>query len=93
MYIIPDRLELQFPRIKQGYFSIKGYSGKDNLKLLCNWICIELIQKERSWRSIREELKLDDDYFLESFFCKSTGLYPQDFARYWNKKRKEHLEK
>ncbi len=87
MYIIPDILERQFTHIDQGYFSIKGYSHEDTLKILCNWICLELIKKERSWLSIREELKLEDDNLLEPFFYKSTGLNPQNFSDYWKKRR------
>lgn len=93
MYIIPDMLELLFSHIHQGYFSIKGYSREDNLKILCNWICRELIINERSWLSIREELNLDDDNLLEPFFYKSTGLHPQDLADYWKEMRWQRSEK
>lgn len=83
MYIVPDLLELQFPHVIQGYFSRKVHSREDKLKILCNWICIELIANKRSWSSIREELKLEENNPLESYFHSTMGLSPQDFADYW----------
>ncbi|MDA3810261.1 MAG: hypothetical protein PF518_07995 [Spirochaetaceae bacterium] len=70
---------------------MKGFPREDYLKILCNWICLELIEKERSWLSIRDELNLNDDNFLEPFFYKSTGLNPQDFAEYWRSYDKRTL--
>jgi len=86
MYIVPDILELQFPQVSQGYFHNKSFSPEDNLNILCNWICFELISKGRSWLSIREELKLEDNNSLEPYFYRATGFNPRDFAEYWGKR-------
>ncbi len=93
MYIVPDRQDLQFPQISQGYFSLKGFSRDDKLKILCNWICYELTAKERNWLSIREELKLEDYNNLEFYFYTTTGLNPQEFADYWKKRDRSRCRK
>lgn len=82
MYIVPDRLELRFSQISQGYFSLKGCVPEDKLNILCNWICYEMIAKGRSWLSIREELALDDDNALEPYFSGITGFSPQEYSDY-----------
>lgn len=83
MYIVPDRLELQFSHIRQGYFSLKGYVPEDKLNILCNWICYELIARGRSWLSIRKDLQLEEDNPLEPYFFDAMGFYPQEYADHW----------
>lgn len=84
MYIVPDLLELQFPQITQGYFSNRDHSGSDKLNILCNWICMEMLVRKRSWLSIKTELGLQNQSALESHFISVTGLSPQEFADFWS---------